>query len=123
MMRYLSPNSVSILCEERCCFARISLDAARSVGDAGGCVESNGVLNVQVRITVATGCDKSRRVEGFNGLMKTRRLVIPKAQATGFQKSPNTLHWQRFIGSRATSCSVPDRPKDEKADSAELPFA
>ena len=40
-------------------FCTVSLDAARSAGDAGRCIEVKCVLNGQVKIAVAAGRDKS----------------------------------------------------------------
>ena len=54
-------------------FCAISLNAARRAGDAGLGVEGEGVLNGKSKIAVAAGRDRSRRVDGFHGLMITRR--------------------------------------------------
>jgi len=52
----------------------VSLDAARCAGDTGRGVEGECVVNVEGKIAVAAGRDKSRRVDGVHGLMITRHL-------------------------------------------------
>jgi len=54
-------------------FCTISLDTARRSRDTGRGVEGKGVFNGQGKIAVAAGRDRSRRVNGFHGLMITRR--------------------------------------------------
>ena len=64
-------------------FCTVSLDAARSAGNAGLGVEGESILNGQCKIAVAAGRDKSLLVGGCHGLIITRHLCTWRRLSPG----------------------------------------